>query len=531
MALTGGHLFILRGDLKRLQCDAWLLPAGRSLRVEDYWLDALPWAARDERGRLALDSVPTAWTEGHLRTFPVAREPLPGEGWPWLTNVGYRGERHRHEGMTQGMVQWFTDGLLAFVNGWLAAPTPRRTDRPLPLLAVPLVGTGRGGGQAFEGTLVHSHVAALLELVQSRPVDVALVTYSEQAFTAAQEARKTLLRRSGDGWPLAPDQLLLATELAEKAMRGDLVLFLGAGVSRGAGLPDWQGLLRELMEQAGMSAHEASATADLSVLDQARIVQRRLKRQGRELGSALVERFGVEQYGLVHGQLASLSVRETVTTNYDPLFETASRACGHEVAVLPYSPVSGCTRWLLKLHGCVHHPEDIVLTREDYLRYSNNRAALAGIVQTLLLTKHMLFVGFSLQDDNFLRIVDDVRRALRRTPTEESFGTALLLRCDPILRELWEGELELASLGELDEEHGLVARRLEIFLDFLLSQATSHTAYLLRPNFEGALTPSEQALRKALLEWLEELPEKAREAPAFEQLERALERLGYRPDR
>lgn len=519
-----GHLFILRGNLKRMQCDAWLLPAGRSLRVEEYWLDAIPWAHRDERGRVVLENIPADWIEGDLRSFASPHEPPPGEGWPWLTNVGYRGERHLGQGVAEGVVQWFTEGLLAFIRGWLGDPTPRRTQRKLPLLAMPLVGSGRGGGQMMEGRLVHSHVKALLAVAAEHEVDLALVTYSEQAFTAAQEARKKL----GGAWALSEAHRGLATGLAERGQQGDLVLFLGAGVSRGAGLPDWQGLLVEMMEQAGLTPEEAGATRELSVLDQARIVQRRLARSGRDLGPALVDRFKVEHYGLVHGLLSSLSVRETVTTNYDPLFETASRACGHEVAVLPYNPVSGCSRWLLKLHGCVHHPEDIVLTREDYMRYSSNRAALAGIVQTLLLTKHMLFVGFSLQDDNFLRIVDDVRRALRRGGT---FGTALLLRCDPILRELWEGELELASLGEPDEDSLEVARRLEIFLDYLLSEATSHTSYLLRPNFEGALSKSEQALRESLLEWLERLPDTARQAPAFSQLEKALEQLGYRPER
>jgi hypothetical protein len=30
------------------------------------------------------------------------------------------------------------------------------------------------------------------------------------------------------------------------------------------------------------------------------------------------------------------------------------------------------------MHGCVHHKEDIVLTREDYHRYQSKRGALAG---------------------------------------------------------------------------------------------------------------------------------------------------------
>ena len=44
--------------------------------------------------------------------------------------------------------------------------------------------------------------------------------------------------------------------------------------------------------------------------------------------------------------------------------------------------------------------------------YGANRAALGGILQALLLTKHMLFVGFSLTDENFHRLFDNVRRNL-----------------------------------------------------------------------------------------------------------------------
>ena len=38
------------------------------------------------------------------------------------------------------------------------------------------------------------------------------------------------------------------------------------------------------------------------------------------------------------------------------------------------------------MHGCIHSPEDIVLTRDDYLGYNDRRAALTGTVQSLLFT-------------------------------------------------------------------------------------------------------------------------------------------------
>ena len=86
-------------------------------------------------------------------------------------------------------------------------------------------------------------------------------------------------------------------------------------------------------------------------------------------------------------------------------------------SVLPYAASKGSKRWLLKMHGTITHPEEIVLSKRDYMRYHDRFAAMAGIVQSTLLTRHLLFVGFSLDDDNFQRIFDSVRKA-RRPPLE-----------------------------------------------------------------------------------------------------------------
>jgi hypothetical protein len=66
---------------------------------------------------------------------------------------------------------------------------------------------------------------------------------------------------------------------------------------------------------------------------------------------------------------------------------------------------------MLKLHGTVSRPKEIVLTKRDYIRYNDRFAALAGIVQSTLLTRHLLSIGFSLADDNFHKIFDSVRKA------------------------------------------------------------------------------------------------------------------------
>jgi hypothetical protein len=140
-----------------------------------------------------------------------------------------------------------------------------------------------------------------------------------------------------------------------------------------------------------------------------------------------------------------------------------------KLSILPYHPSLSADRFLLKLHGCVNHPEDIVLTRTDYIRYREKGAVLAGVMQSALLTKHLLYIGFSLTDDNFHTIFDAVRRSVgsrtdpdttkkldlsaRRTDPDpakkldlSTRNTAVLLRASHLERELWEDDVAIISV-------------------------------------------------------------------------------------
>ena len=101
----------------------------------------------------------------------------------------------------------------------------------------------------------------------------------------------------------------------------------------------------------------------------------------------------------------------------------------------------------------------------------------------MLITRHMLFVGFSLEDDNFHRIVDDVRKALGdRSSDPEPFGTALMVRAPSFTHELWKGDLDVVGLDEA--EVGLV-------LDRVLTMSSTLTEFLMDESFAGFLTPEE----------------------------------------
>jgi hypothetical protein len=278
-----------------------------------------------------------------------------------------------------------------------------------------------------------------------------------------------------------------------------------------------------------MDDGEREALQKLNPLDQAGVIEKRLG--GPEgLREAVRDLFTSDHYGLTHALLASLPVREAVTTNYDELFEMAWADRGRRPSVLPYVLRPDADAWVLKMHGGVAHPEDIVLTREHQITYEERHAALAGIVQTLLITRHMLFVGFSLSDDNFHRIADDVRRVLRslenRGGARVPFGTAAVLRRRPLVEELWGEDLRWVGMGDSDEGGAPAARKLEIFLDYLLAR-TRGTDYLLDPRYVPLLGEGERALREALLGCVRGLPESARRTPAWWRVERFLADLGY----
>src|SRR5690606_11665136 len=130
-----------------------------------------------------------------------------------------------------------------------------------------------------------------------------------------------------------------------------------------------------------------------SPLDRAELLRRAL---GEEFGDAVAEEAArVDRYAITHSLLAALGCREIVTTNYDELYERAAADLDGTdgVPVRPYEEPRGGRPWVLKMHGDVHDPAGIVLTRSDFVRYDSRSRPMGSVVQALLLTRHLLVVG------------------------------------------------------------------------------------------------------------------------------------------
>lgn len=134
-----------------------------------------------------------------------------------------------------------------------------------------------------------------------------------------------------------------------------------------------------------------------------------------------------------HLLLASLGSKQTVTTNFDRAFESALNgaigAANYRVMTqqLAQQPLS----WLLKIHGDVDDPNSMVITEDDYEILEADRPALIAIVDSLLLTSHLMFVGYSMADPIIVKAAERVGRIRNLAANKPSRPLATVLALDP----------------------------------------------------------------------------------------------------
>jgi NAD-dependent SIR2 family protein deacetylase len=270
----------------------------------------------------------------------------------------------------------------------------------------------------------------------------------------------------GAGSLLGTDLDDIADRLGQDVKQGGVALFLGAGVSRAAGLPTWQDLLTRLAPEELRSSPEFQDWVDY---DPPRGASRLKEVLGNDFDGALRAALSTDSYGLTHGLLASLRVGEVLTTNIDQLYELAAVVplLPKKLSVLPWKRMPDRPPWLLKMHGDLDNA-DLVFTEEDYTNFEKDHGALGAVLQALLITRHLVFVGYSLRDKNFVDLAKEVATTLVLSGAPHTLiGTVLTLTDAPGDSSTpWGDSFQTFSVGDNDPEiTNADGRRLEIFLD------------------------------------------------------------------
>lgn len=223
-------------------------------------------------------------------------------------------------------------------------------------------------------------------------------------------------------------------ELVEQFTQGDGVIFVGAGLSIGAGMSGWADLIRPLAQAVGAQwpANEADLTTD-HLLSAAQHYENQHGRNAlvRHLRDAL-DTTDIQPTS-IHRLIASLAVHVVFTTNYDDLVERALREAGQRPNVIVNEPE--LAYWseehvqVVKLCGDLNRPESIVLTKRDFNTYFATHPRLAERLRTTLESKTALFLGYSLRDPFFNQIWDHIGLDFGR---HQRIGYAVLFDAQPL---------------------------------------------------------------------------------------------------
>ena len=190
---------------------------------------------------------------------------------------------------------------------------------------------------------------------------------------------------------------------------GDAALFAGAGLSQPAGFVNWSELMSDIAKDLGL---DIARETDLVAIAQYHHNDRTNR---AKLNQKLINEF--TQDAVItenHRLIAKLPIRTVWTTNYDTLIEEAFRDAKKRCDV-KISPENMATTIynaqvsIFKMHGDISQPHNAVLTKEDYETYNESRQLFTTRLQSDLVSKTFLFLGFSFTDPNIDYILSRIR--------------------------------------------------------------------------------------------------------------------------
>ncbi|BCS85029.1 hypothetical protein prwr041_09220 [Prevotella herbatica] len=200
---------------------------------------------------------------------------------------------------------------------------------------------------------------------------------------------------------------------------GDAAIFAGAGLSVSSGHVNWKNLLKDIAIELELDIQKES--------DLVAIAQYYCNTNGgnrTKLNQIIRDEF---QNGKTpnknHDLLAHLPISTYWTTNYDKLIEQTLENNGKICDVKSScenltTTLKGRNAVIYKMHGDVDHPENSVLTRDDYESYYHEKTPFINTLSGDLMTKTFLFIGFSFSDPNFSYICSHLRTHLKTNMRE-----------------------------------------------------------------------------------------------------------------
>lgn len=197
---------------------------------------------------------------------------------------------------------------------------------------------------------------------------------------------------------------------SKEVKENNAAIFAGAGLSVGAGFVDWKILLRPITEELGLDVDKEDNLVSIAQYHCNEKHQNRSR-----LNQLLINEFSRNtELTENHKILARLPITTYWTTNYDKLIEKALEMA-HKVPDVKYTKNQLATTKpkrdviVFKMHGDADHPDQAILTKDDYESYHIKFAPFITALSGDLVSKTFLFLGFSFTDPNIDYILSRIR--------------------------------------------------------------------------------------------------------------------------
>lgn len=196
--------------------------------------------------------------------------------------------------------------------------------------------------------------------------------------------------------------------------RGEVVFFLGAGMSTSAGLPTAAKLVEQLHDDFAPPDIDKPSLMDIANFVDAEHRRTSLNTRIRELVKSAQDQ--VTAPSPAHLALARLKdVNLIITTNWDTLLEQACNAVGRPYYAITTDedlegrPKTPETLNILKLHGTLDSPGSFIISEDDLARFKRDHPFLYRRLENIFIDQTLVLVGYGVGDENIKRAYNDVR--------------------------------------------------------------------------------------------------------------------------
>jgi hypothetical protein len=204
------------------------------------------------------------------------------------------------------------------------------------------------------------------------------------------------------------EKKLFIEKFSKTIQEGNAAVFAGAGTSVDAGFVNWKGLVAPFAKEIDLDIEKET---DLVGLTQYYINK---KRNRGSVNQQIINQFSSECAETeVMNLLTRLPISTYWTTNYDKVIENGLKNNNRRGDIkrkrddLAIS-IRDSDAIVYKMHGDVDSPNEAVISKDDYERYSEKNSLFVTALRGDLVSKTFLFIGFSFEDPNLESILGKV---------------------------------------------------------------------------------------------------------------------------